>query len=78
MSYKPVTIMSGSPVTDEMIADMKNKWTPVSLALGVTKCEAIQTGSVSNFVIATYPDKATSDVAAKIAPAMRSEAQKGI
>ena len=44
MSYRRVTIISGSPVTDEMIADMKNKWMPPSLGFGVTKWEAVQSG----------------------------------
>ena len=76
MSYRRVTIMSGSPVTDEMIADMKNKWMPASLAFGVTKWEAVQTGPDSGFIIATYPDKATADAAADKAAAMRAKVQK--
>ena len=76
MSYRRVTIISGSPVTDEMIADMKNKWMPPSLEFGVTKWEAVQSGPDSVFIIATYPDKATADAAADKAAAMRAEVQK--
>ena len=76
MSYRRVTIFSGSPVTDEMIADMKNKWMPPSLGFGVTKWEAVQSGPDSVFIIATYPDKATADAAADKAAAMRAEVQE--
>ena len=76
MSYRRVTIISGSPVTDEMIADMKNKWMPPSLGFGVTKWEAIQSGPDSVFIIATYTDKATADAAADKAAAMRAEVQE--
>ena len=76
MSYRRVTIFSGSPVTDEMIADMKNKWMPPSLEFGVTKWEAVQSGPDSVFIIATYPDKPTADAAADKAAAMRAEGQE--
>ena len=76
MSYKRVTIISGSPVTDEMIADMKNKWMPPSLGFGVTKWEAVQSGPDSVFIIATYPDKATAEAAADKAAAIRVEVQE--
>ena len=76
MSYRRVTIISGSPVTDEMIADMKNKWMPPSLGFGVTQWEAVQSGPNSVFIIATYPDKATADAAADKAAAMRAEGQE--
>jgi len=76
MSYRRVTILTGAPVTDEMIADMKNKWMPASLAFGVTKWEAVQTGSDSGFIIATYPDKGTADAVADKAAAMRAEVQE--
>ena len=76
MSYRRVTIFSGSPVTDEMIADMKNKWMPPSLEFGVTKWEAVQSGPDSVFIIATYPDKATADAAADKAAAMRAQVQE--
>ena len=76
MSYRRVTIFSGSPVTDEMIADMKNKWMPPSLGFGVTKWEAVQSGPDSVFIIATYPDKATADAAADKAAAVRAEVQE--
>ena len=76
MSYRRVTIMSGSPVTDEMIADMKNKWMPASLAFGVTKWEAVQSGPDSVYIIATYPDKATADAGAAKAAAVRAQVQE--
>ena len=76
MSYRRVTIMSGSPVTDEMIADMKNKWMPPSLGFGVTKWEAVQSGPDSVLIIATYPDKATADAAADKAAAVRAQTQE--
>jgi hypothetical protein len=58
-----------------MIADMKNKWMPASLAFGVTKWEAVQTGTDSGFIIATYPDKATADAGADKAAAVRAQTQ---
>ena len=76
MSYRRITIVSGSPITDKMIADMKNKWMPASLAFGVTKWEAVQTSPDSGFIIATYPDKATADAAAEKAATMRAEVQE--
>ena len=76
MSYRRVTIISGSPVTDEMIADMKNKWMPPSLGFGVTKWEAVQSGPESVFIIATYPDKATADAGADKAAAVRAQTQE--
>ena len=76
MSYRRVTIFSGSPVTDEMIADMKNKWMPPSLGFGVTKWEAVQSGPDAVFIIATYPDKATADAAADKAAAVRAQTQE--
>ena len=69
MSYKRITIASGTPVTDETIDYMKNTNMPAVRAMGATDCEIVQTGPDSAIVIATYPDKAAADAAAAKAAA---------
>ena len=44
MSYTRITIMSGSPVTDELIEITKTKYMPAVKAMGAIACEVVQTG----------------------------------
>ena len=78
MSYKRITIGSGTPVTDEVIDYLKNTNMPAVRAMGVTDCEIVQTGHDSIIVIATYPDKAAADAAAEKATALRATTQEDI
>ena len=76
MSYKRITIGSGTPVTDEVIDYLKNTNMPAVRAMGATDCEIVQTGPDSAIVIATYPDKAAADAAAGKAAELREAAQE--
>ena len=76
MSYKRITIASGTPVTDETIDYMKNTNMPAVRAMGATDCDIVQTGPDSVIVIATYPDKAAADAAAEKAAELREAAQE--
>ena len=72
MSYKRVTIITGSAVTDEAIGIMKTKYMPAVRAMGWLEADVIQTGPDS----ATYADKAAADAAAEQAAALRAESQE--
>ena len=76
MSYKRVTILTGAPVTDEVIELTKSKYMPAVRAMGAVDCEVVQTGPDSTLLIATYADKAAADVAAEKAAALRAESQE--
>ena len=76
MSYKRVTIFSGSEVTDEIIEIMKTKYMPVVRAMGCLEADIIQTGPDSSVMVATYADKAAADAAAEKAAALRAEGQE--
>ena len=76
MSYKRVTILTGAPVTDEVIELTKSKYMPAVRAMGAIDCEVVQTGPDSTLLIATYADKAAADAAADKAAAMRAEGQE--
>ena len=76
MSYKRVTIFSGSEVTDEIIEVMKTKYMPVVRAMGCLEADIIQTGPDSTVMVATYADKAAADAAAEKAAALRAEGQE--
>jgi quinol monooxygenase YgiN len=76
MSYKRVTIITGSAVTDEAIAIMKNKYMPAVRAMGCLEADVIQTGPDSTLLIATYANKAAADAAAEKAAALRAESQE--
>ena len=75
MSYKRITIASGTPVTDESIDYMKNTNMPAVGEMGATDYEVVQTGPESVIIIATYPDKAAADAAAAKAAELREAAQ---
>ena len=76
MSYKRVTIFSGSEVTDEIIEVMKTKYMPAVRAMGCLEADVIQTGPDSTVMVATYADKAAADAAAEKAAALRAEGQE--
>ena len=76
MSYKRVTILTGAPVTDEVIELTKTKYMPAVKAMGAIDCEVVQTGPDSTLLIATYADKAAADAAAEKAAALRTEGQE--
>jgi quinol monooxygenase YgiN len=76
MSYKRVTIITGSAVTDEAIAIIKTKYMPAVRAMGCLEADVIQTGPDSTLLIATYADKAAADAAAEKAAALRAESQE--
>ena len=76
MSYKRVTIVTGAPVTDEIIEISKTKYMPAVRAMGAVDCEVVQTGPDSTLLIATYADKAAADAAAEKAAAMRRETKE--
>ena len=69
MSYKRVTILTGAPVTDEVIELTKTKYMPAVRAMGAIDYEVVQTGPDSTLLIATYANKAATDVVAgKVGP----------
>ena len=76
MSYKRVTILTGAPVTDEVIELTKTKYMPAVKAMGAIDCEVVQTGPDSTLLIATYADKAAADAAADKAAAVRAQTQE--
>jgi hypothetical protein len=76
MSYKRATIMTGRPITDEVIEASKNKYMPAMKAMGVIDCEIVQTGPDSTIIIATYADKVAADAAAGKAAALRAESKE--
>ena len=76
MNYKRVTIVTGAPVTDEIIEISKSKYMPAVRAMGAIDCEIVQTGPDSTLLIATYADKAAADAAAGKAAALRAESQE--
>ena len=76
MSYKRVTIITGSAVTDEAIGIMKTKYMPAVRAMGCLEADVIQTGPDSTVLVATYADKAAADAAAEKAAALRAEGQE--
>ena len=76
MSYKRVTIFSGSEVTDETIKALKTKYMPVVRAMGCLEADIIQTCPDSTVMVATYADKAAADAAAEKAAALRAEGQE--
>ena len=76
MSYKRVTILTGAPVTDEVIELTKSKYMPAVRAMGAIDCEVVQTGPDSTLLIATYADKAAADAAADKAAAVRAQTQE--
>ena len=76
MSYKRVTILTGAPVTDEIIGILETKYMPAVRAMGAIDCEILQTGPDSTLLIATYADKAAADAAAEKAAALRAESQE--
>ena len=73
MSYKRVTIITGSAVTDETIGIMKTKYMPAVRAMGCLEADVIQTGPDSTVMVATYADKAAADAAAAKAAALRAQ-----
>ena len=76
MSYKRVTIFTGSAVTDETIELMNTKYIPAVRAMGCLEADVIQTGPDSTVLVATYADKAAADAAAEKAAALRAEGQE--
>ena len=76
MSYKRVTIFTGSAVTDETIELMNTKYIPAVRAMGCLEAYVIQTGPDSTVLVATYADKAAADAAAEKAAALRAESQE--
>ena len=76
MSYKRVTIFTGSAVTDETIELMNTKYIPAVRAMGCLEADVIQTGPDSTVLVATYADKAAADAAAEKAAALRTEGQE--
>ena len=76
MSYKRVTIFTGSAVTDETIELMNTKYIPAVRAMGCLEADVIQTGPDSTILVATYADKAAADAAAEKAAALRAEGQE--
>ena len=76
MSYKRITIGSGTPVNDESVDYLKNTNMPAVKAMGAIDCEVVQTGPNSIIVIATYADKAAADAAAEKAVALRAASQE--
>ena len=76
MSYKRITIFTGSAVTDETIELMNTKYIPVVRAMGCLEADVIQTGPDSTVMVATYADKAAADAAAEKAAALRAEGQE--
>ena len=76
MSYKRVTIITGSAVADEAIGIMKTKYMPAVRAMGCLEADVIQTGPDSTVMVATYADKAAADAAAEKAAALRAESQE--
>ena len=76
MSYKRVTIFTGSAVTDETIELMNTKYIPAVRAMGCLEADVIQTGPDSTVMVATYADKAAADAAAEKAAALRAEGQE--
>ena len=76
MSYRRITISSGTPITDKVIDYLKNTNMPAIRTMGTTDCDIVQTGPDSIVVIATYPDKATADAAAEKAAALRATSQE--
>ena len=76
MSYKRVTIITGSAVTDEAIGIMKTKYMPAVRAMGCLEAYVIQTGPDSTVLVATYADKEAADAAAEKAAALRVESQE--
>ncbi|MDP6927026.1 MAG: hypothetical protein QGG84_08055 [Rhodospirillales bacterium] len=73
MSYARVTTISGPEITDEFIADLNDNYMPVIRTFGCLDCYVVQTGTHSSLMVATYPDKATSDSAAEKAAALRAK-----
>jgi hypothetical protein len=76
VSYKRVTIFSGSEVTDEIIKALKTKYMPVVRAMSCLEADIIQTGPDSTVIVATYVDKAAAEAAAEKAAALRAEGQE--
>ena len=76
MSYKRVTIITGSAVTDKAMGTMKTKYMPAVRAMGCLEADVIQTGPDSTVLVATYADKAAADAAAENAAALRAERQE--
>ena len=76
MSYKRITIFTGSAVTDETIELMNTKYIPAVRAMGCLEADVIQTGPDSTVMVATYADKAAADAAAEKAAALRTEGQE--
>ena len=76
MSYKRVTTISGPEITGELIADLNDNYMPVIKTFGCIDCYAIQTGTHSSLMVATYPDKAAADASAEKAAALRAEGQQ--
>ena len=76
MSYKRITIFTGSAVTDETIELMNTKYIPVVRAMGCLEADVIQTGPDSTVMVATYADKVAADAAAEKAAALRTEGQE--
>ena len=76
MSYKRITISSGTPITDEVIELAKTKYLPQIKEMGAKDYVVVQTGPDSTVVISTYADKAAADAAAEKAAALRTEGQE--
>ena len=76
MSYKRITISSGTPITDEVIELAKTKYMPQIKEMGAIDYVVVQTGPDSTVVISTYADKAAADAAAAKAAALRAESQE--
>ena len=76
MSYKRITISSGTPITDEVIELAKTKYMPQIKEMGAIDYVVVQTDPDSTVVISTYADKAAADASAAKAAAIRAETQE--
>ena len=74
MSYARVTILTGTTITDEAIADYDKNYLPAAKERGATSATVIQVGPDSLVYMVTYPDKETADAAAEWAKGMRAKA----
>jgi hypothetical protein len=66
-------MLTGAPVTDEMIKISKTKYMPAIRAMGCIDCVLVRTGPDSSLLIATYADKAAADAAVEKAAALRAQ-----
>ena len=65
MSYARVTILTGTTITNEAIADYDKNYIPAAKERGATSATVIQVEPDSLVFMVTYPDKETADAAAE-------------